>query len=84
MNISYLVKVSNNLVEQPQALHALVVPVQLHVELVVVGNGGEDHADALVRLVVQVLPTAPLASAKRARADKSGWGGDSFILLCLL
>lgn len=65
--ITDLVKVGNYLVEKTQTLHALVVPVQLHVELVVVGDGGEYDADALVRLVVQVLPT-PLLVTDRPRA----------------
>ena len=39
----------------PDALHALVIPVQLGVELVEVGDGGEDDADPIVRLAVQLL-----------------------------
>lgn len=76
---AHLVKISNDLVKQPETLHALIVAVKLHVELVVIGDGGEDHAYALVRLMVQVLPTAPLVSARmRAQAmpDKSGSGSD--------
>lgn len=53
--MGHLVEVGDDLVEQAQTLHALVVAVQLHVELVVVGDGREHHAHAVVRLVVQVL-----------------------------
>lgn len=49
---THLIKIRNDLIKQPQTLHALVVPVQLHIELVVVGYGGEHDARALVRLVV--------------------------------
>lgn len=54
---TYLIKISNDLVQEPQTLHALVVAVQLHVKLVVVGDAGEYNPHALVRLVVQVLRT---------------------------
>lgn len=72
---THLIKIGNDLIEQPKTLHALVVPVQLHVELVVVGDGGEDHAHSLVGLVVEVLPSAPLASDIGQRASgKPRWG----------
>lgn len=45
---THLIKISDDLIKQPETLHALVVAVKLHVELVVVGDGGEDHAHALV------------------------------------
>lgn len=51
-----LVEISDDLVEQTQALHAHVVPVQLDVEVIEVGNGGEQHANLGVRLVIQILP----------------------------
>ena len=53
-----VVKVGDDLVEQSEALDALVVAVQLGVELVKVGDAGEDDADAVVRLRVQ-LHVAP-------------------------
>lgn len=52
---SNLVKISDDLVKQPQTLHALVVSIELHVKLVVVSDGREHHAHTLIRLVVQVL-----------------------------
>lgn len=50
-----LIKVGNDLVEQPETLDAHVVPVQLDVEVVEVGDGGEQHSDLSIGLVVQVL-----------------------------
>lgn len=50
-----LVEIGDDLVEETQALHAHVVSVQLDVEVVEVGNGGEEHADLGVRLVIQIL-----------------------------
>lgn len=76
---THLIKISDDFIKQPETLHALIVAVKLHVELVVIGDRGEDHAHALIRLMVQVLPTAPLVSARmRAQAmpDKSGSGSD--------
>lgn len=52
---TYLVEISDDLIEETQALHAHVVSIQLDVEVVEVGNGGEEHADLGVRLVVQIL-----------------------------
>jgi len=51
----HLIKVSDDLIEQPEALDAHVVPVQLDVEVVEVGDGGEQHSNLSVGLVVQVL-----------------------------
>ena len=50
--LTYLVKIRDDLIEQPETLDALVVEVQLRVELVEVGDGGEDDAHALVGLAV--------------------------------
>jgi len=50
-----LIKVSDDLIEQPQALDSHVVPVKLNVEVVKVGDGGEQHSHLSVGLVVQVL-----------------------------
>ncbi len=52
-----IIEVGDDLVQEPQALDALVVEVQLHVELVEVGDGGEEDADTGVRLAVQFLRT---------------------------
>lgn len=49
---SDLVEISDDLVEETQTLHAHVVSVQLDVEVVEVGNGGEENADLGVRLVI--------------------------------
>ena len=55
----YLIKVSDDLVEQPEALHSLVVGLQLHVELGKIADGGEHDGHALAGLVVQLV-VAPL------------------------
>lgn len=52
---SHLVEVGDDLVEQPQTLHSLVVGLQLHVELGEVADGGEHDGDALARLVVELV-----------------------------
>lgn len=52
-----LVKVGDDLVEQPEAFHTLVVEVELHVELVEVGDAGEEHAHAGVGVAVEFLHT---------------------------
>lgn len=51
----HLVKVGNDLVEQPQALQAFLVDVALCVKLFKIRNRCKHHADAVVRLVVEVL-----------------------------
>ena len=61
--ISNLVKVADNLVEEPDALEALFVDVCLVVELLVVGDGGEHDADVLVPLWVQLLVARSLKSS---------------------
>ena len=58
-----LIKVSDDLIEQPQTLHPLVVGLQLHVELREVADGGEHDGHALARLVVELV-VASLASQK--------------------
>lgn len=50
-----LVKVGNDLVEQPQALQAFLVDVTLGVKLFKIRNRCKHHADTVVRLVVEVL-----------------------------
>ena len=51
------VKVRNDLIEEAEALHPLVVGLQLHVELGEVRDGGEDDATTVTLLVVQLLNT---------------------------
>lgn len=50
-----LIEVGDNLVQQSQALHALVVALQFHVELGEVGNAGEQNAHRIALLVVKIL-----------------------------
>ena len=52
----------------PDALDALVVPVQLCVELVEVGDGGEYDAHSCVGLTVQFLEQNKI---KNSRLDRS-------------
>ena len=55
---NYLIKICNDFIEQPEALDALVVEVQLDVELVKVGDAGKDHSNPGVGLTVEVLRSA--------------------------
>ena len=50
-----LIEISDDLIEKSEALHALVVGLQLHVELGEVGDGGKDDAAAVTLLVIQFL-----------------------------
>ena len=50
-----LVKVGNDLVQQPEALDALVVSLQLHVELGEVWNGREHYTHRVALLVIELL-----------------------------
>lgn len=50
----YLIEITNDLVQQTQALQALLVDVCLIVELLVVGYGGEHDGHTGVTLVVQL------------------------------
>lgn len=52
---TYLIKVGDDLIEQPQTLDPHVVSVQLNVKVVEVGDGREEHADLRVGLVVEIL-----------------------------
>ena len=40
-----LIKVSNDLIQQPQAFYPHVVSIQFNVEVVEVRNGGKQHSD---------------------------------------
>lgn len=53
--LEQLVKVGDDLVEQPEALEALVRAIHLRVELVKVGNAGEDDAHLGITLMVEFL-----------------------------
>jgi hypothetical protein len=50
-----LVKIGDYFVEKPETLDPLVVEVKLDVELVEVGDAGEDDAHTGVGLTVEVL-----------------------------
>lgn len=50
-----LIKVSNDLIQQPQALHSHVVAVQLDVEIIEVWDRGKQDANLCVGLIVQIL-----------------------------
>lgn len=52
---THLVKVSNDLVEQPETLNTHVVPIKLNVKVIEVGNGGKQHSNLSIRLVIQIL-----------------------------
>lgn len=52
---SHLIKVGDDLIQQPQALNSHVVTVQLDVEIVEVWDGGKEDADLRVGLVVEIL-----------------------------
>lgn len=60
-----LIKVGDDLVEEPQTLHPHVVPIQLDVEVIEVGYGGEQHSDLSVGLIVQVLQGRQISSDNR-------------------
>lgn len=51
----YLVKVSNDLIQQSQALHSHVITIQLNVEIIEVWNGCKQDTYLCVGLIVQVL-----------------------------
>ncbi len=50
-----LVKICDDFIEKAETLHALVIGLQLHVELREVGDGGEYDASAVTLLMVQLL-----------------------------
>lgn len=52
---SYLIKVCNNFVEEPQALHTLVIHLSLGVEVGEAWDGGKHHTHCVVGLRVQLL-----------------------------
>ena len=53
----YLVKVTDDLIEQANTLQALLVDIILIVELLVVGDGGEHDAYVVILLRVQIIRT---------------------------
>ena len=61
--VLYLVKVTDDFVEESEAFQTLLVDVVLVVELPVVGDGGEHDPDVLVPLVVQLLKIKSLQNS---------------------
>lgn len=53
--LQHLVKVSNDLVQQPQTFHSHIVTIQLDVEIIKVWDWGKQDADLWVGLIVEVL-----------------------------
>lgn len=51
----YFIKISNDFVEQPEALQSFLVDVRFGVKLFKVRNGGEHDAHQVIGLVIQVL-----------------------------
>lgn len=51
----HLIKISNDLIEQPQTLEALMVDVGFRIELLKVRDRGKEHTHTFVGLVVEVL-----------------------------
>lgn len=83
--LSHLVKVSDDLVQEAQALHTHVVAVQLDVEVVEVGDGGKHDAHLRVGLVVQVLGAEVRSAAApggRCRQGRGAAGEDAWALSC--
>lgn len=66
MLCTHFIKVGDDFVEHPEALHALVVGVQLHVEVREVGDGGKEHRRFAVLLAVQLL----LSNAKTNKLEQ--------------
>lgn len=70
----YLIKVCDDLVEQPQTLHPHVVAIQLDVEVVEVGDGCEHDSHLGVGLVIQILQGHGGQRAPRSSPAHT-WGG---------
>ena len=73
MNHQYLIKVSNNLIEQSKALKPLTVDVGLRVKLFEIWDGCKQNADTVRGLVVEILPAG----------EKKGGKGIVKPLLCV-
>ena len=56
----YLVEIADDLIEQSDALQALLVYIVLGVEFFVVGDGGEHDADVVILLRIQLLGSPAL------------------------
>lgn len=52
---TYIIKVSDDLIQEPEAFQAFLVHIWLRVEFLEVRNGGKHDTDTIVGLVVQLL-----------------------------
>lgn len=66
MKVIYLIKISNDFVEEPEALQSFFVDVRFGVELFKVRDGSEHDTHQVIGLVVQILQ-----DKKRQNADVS-------------
>jgi len=51
----YLIKICNNLIEEPETLQPLLINVRFCVKFLEVWDGREHHTHQIVRLMVEVL-----------------------------
>jgi hypothetical protein len=63
MVFTHLIKISDDLVKQPETLNTLIIAVQFHVEFMVVGDGCKHNANTFVALMVEVLRQSALCCA---------------------
>ena len=56
----YLVKITDDLIQESDALQPLLVDVVLSVELLVVGDGGEHDTDVVILLRVELVRSPAL------------------------
>lgn len=52
LSSTYIIKVGDDLVQEPQAFQTLLVDIGFRVELFEIRNGGKHDTDAVIRLVV--------------------------------
>lgn len=53
--VTYLIEVSNDLIQQTQAFYSLVIHLSLRVKVCKPRDGGEHHPDGIIRLGIQLL-----------------------------
>ncbi len=68
---SDLVKVSDDLVQEPQAFQALLVDIALGVKFFEIRHRGEHHTHAVIGLVVEVLSGKKKQTKKIQKAQSS-------------
>ena len=76
MTFTHLIKIGNDLVKQPQTLDTLIVAIQFHVELMIVGDRRKHNANTRVALMVEVLRQSVLccAHAEGRNCAHTRWG----------